>query len=149
VRLRLDDAIRTAREILDTDGSSYIVLWRGDENDEDDNKEAINLSELQLIELVGGGGQASLLCCTVPSPGTDTTHERDEDLRDLVLNSDDKVVRTWAQGVSNLSIELDEETPAEARLVTWRFKLADRELAEQMVGSVARRPSGSASQEES
>ncbi len=142
LRLRLDDAIRTAAEILATDESSYLVLWRGDENDEDANQDAMNISEMQLIELQAG----VVVSYTVPNPASDVIVARGANYRQTILNHGNKVAVPWATGISGLSIRLDAAVD-EARLVTWRCTLTDQQLTEVLASSVARRPHGAMAQD--
>lgn len=142
LRLRMDDAVRTAAEILETDEKSYLVLWRGDENHEDANQDAINISELQLIDMQAG----VVVSYTVPGPATDTVVARGSNYRQIMLNRNDKAAAPWATAISDLSIKLDAADPAEARLVTWRCTLTDHQLTEVLASSVARRPHGAMAQ---
>jgi len=144
VRLRLDDAIRNARQILaageTSAGHAYVVLWRGDTNDEDTNKDKVNLSELELIELPDGS--TTLTAYTAPSPGTDTAYENDSDFYQMAQTAKSGGVlvgTTWAENISAFGITLDEAAPADARLVTWRFTLTDQELSESLVGCISLR----------
>ena len=144
VRLRLDDAIRTASQVLaageTSPGHAYLVLWRGDTNAEDTNQGKVNLSELELIELPDGS--TTLTSYTNPSPGTDTAYESDSDFYQVAQNAKsggDLAGTTWAQGIWAFGITLDEATPADAQLVTWRFTLTDQELSESLVGCISLR----------
>lgn len=141
VRLRLDDAIRNTRQILaageTSAGHAYVVLWRGDSNDEDTNQDKVNLSELELIELPDGS--STLMSYIATSPTTDTAYESDSDFYQVAQNAKsggDLEGTTWAQDISDFGITLDEATPADAQLVTWRFTLTDQDLSETLVGCI-------------
>lgn len=144
VRLRLDNAIRNARQILaegeTSAGHAYIVLWQGDTNTEDANQDTVNLSELELIELPDGS--TTLTSYKATSPATDTAYASDADFYQEAQNakgSGDLVGTTWAQSIATFDITLDEAAPADAQLATWRCTLTDGVLSETLVSSIALR----------
>lgn len=138
-RLRFDDCLRSAQQILATDEATYIVLWNGDHNRTGANRNTINLTEMQLIEYANG----VLTSYTVPAPATDTTYSGNENLRAAIKNSTAKVARPWATGVSSISIAVDDNDLTQAGLVTWRLTLTDKKLSEALVSTVALRAGGS------
>jgi len=144
VRLRLEDAIRQARQILaageTSAGHGYLVLWRGDTNTEDTNQNKINLSELELIELPDGS--STLTSYVATTLATDTVYESDSNFYKVAQNAKDDgdlTGTTWAESMDEFGITLDEAAAADARLVTWRFTLTDQELSETLVSSIALR----------
>jgi len=144
VRLRLDNEIRNARQILaagqTSAGHAYVVLWRGDTNAEDTNQNKVNLSELELIELPDGS--TTLTSYIAGTPATDTVYESDSDFYKAAQNAKsdgDLVGTTWADGISDFAVTLDEAAPADARLATWRCTLTDEALSETLVSSISLR----------
>lgn len=132
VRLRIDDAIRNACQVLnDSDDASdnaynHLVLWQGDLND--DGK--TNLDELELILIVND----QLIRYTV---NRDTAI--DSDYVSTILNHGDRVASPWATSVSEFSVVLDNVDPALASLVTWSATVTDNDLSETLIGTMALR----------
>ena len=142
VRVRVDDAVRTAKQILDSGQTStdhgYLVLWRGDTNITGANAKAVNLSELQLIELANG---STVLTSYLPATGVadevyaDSFYQHSQNAK-----SNGKMVATpWANNVTGFNLVLNNATPTDASMVTWRATCTDGDLTEQIVGSTTLR----------
>ena len=133
---RFEDAIRSARAVLASGqvatGYGFVVLWTGDTNADDQ----VNLSELQLIELPNG--TTTLQSCQPSPSATDVTYPADANFYSVAQTakaSGNLVPVTWSNGISDLTVTLDNPTPVMARLVTWRLTLTDQAISEQLCGA--------------
>ncbi len=142
IHRRVDDAVRNAAAVL-AGGSGYVVLWTGDSRD--DNQ--VNLSELQLIELVGS--TLTAYSADFPDGWTDAQIEAADTAYPPASNFA-TVAQTekagsyfpateWATQISDFELTLDDPTPVDARLVTWKLTLTHELLSEDLVGTASLR----------
>ena len=129
---RLGAHIRESRRVLDVTDDT-LVLWKRDKNDDD--KPSLNevlRIEYEADKLRAYTGKASatgVLSVTLnwleQTAGTQQRSQMNESL--------------WAEGVTAFAIDLEPNTPADARLVSYRLTLEAGDLAEQAVGAAALR----------
>ena len=143
LRSRMDDAVRTARAVLDVDetawGSRYIILWQGDTYQSDPGQ--VNLSELQLIEW--NPNSETLISYRAASElDPDPVLPMSTDFYDTAISSvyTGKLRNTvWSDHVTDMAFALDDASPTDARLVRWELEIEDELLTEPVIGAVAMR----------
>lgn len=146
IRSQLDDSIRTARAVLacgeTVEGDKYIVLWKGDSNQTDQNQ--VNLSELLLIEWVPGS--QTLTAYDAPgAPDPDPFYAADADFyneADQARSDGDLTGTVWSQGVSAFEMTLIDDGEGQARMVAWSLTVIDELLSESLVGTTSLRCPG-------
>jgi type II secretory pathway pseudopilin PulG len=116
---RIDHAIGRAEQVLEQDDGE-LVLWIEDKND-NDQPEA---SELQLIE--HDADQNRVFSYTADAQGSDSTLSLGGTLDRLIrkLFEDDVYKKEiWARGVTDWSVQLDADDPADTKFVSHRITL--------------------------
>jgi type II secretory pathway pseudopilin PulG len=145
-RERLEESIRDARSVLAIGETGeqvrYLVLWLGDRFGSDPGR--VNLSEIRLIEWSPATDTLTgVSAAGAPDPDPVYAPETDfYEAADAARDSGALTSSPWATGVSAFEIELDEPTPADARLVTWRMIIVDELLTESIAGTVSLREPG-------
>jgi type II secretory pathway pseudopilin PulG len=131
---RIDDAVRDAREVIDTD-TGELVLWMSDDNGDGE----AGTGELLVIQhdpsnnrLMAYHGQEDQSVSLTNLLGGVL------DALDRLLTGPEFEPERWADGVTDWSVTLDDENnPRQARLVSHRVTLTKGQMQEQAISAAA------------
>ena len=141
---RLAASVRGSRQVLDA-GDGWLMLWTTDA----DGNEQPNVSELQYVELDAETNALRSHRAEFPGGWTqdqvdaaDTAYDTSADWASVAESLAEQTYfagALWATGISDLTITLDSDQPATARLVNFRVTVDAGDLSETAVSSAALR----------
>lgn len=132
---RIASVIRQSEQLLDAD-DGYVILWTKDLNDNG----SPDLLELRRIGLNSATGE--LIDYTPDASAADATYQFTDDFDTITLSlidSDILVGQLWATDVAQWQINLDDEDPQAATLVSFRLTLESGTLEDTSVDAVSMR----------
>ncbi len=122
--LRLDDALRAAREVVAVN-PAYLVLWTADPNEDETRQHG----ELQLIEWSADAEQI----CSYRNPADASAYANVATFRAAALAGYPS--ECWASGVTDAAFALVSPVGEESPLVSYRITAAHEGTADTAVGA--------------